>query len=309
MVLKRVAVPAGVAGVIVLLALAGSQLGQAFLGGFRLPPVCQAMVAGDFARAERLVRRGADVHAGHGCALTGAAGRGRLDLVALLLDKGADPNRKITGEATVYLGAATPLAAAVQSRDLEVVDLLLRRGADPREDFEAFRTVLNFGDVELAELLLAHGADPDMASGGDEPAYSYLGDRQVEVARAELAPERLDATAQRYNCNVSGPESLLHYALSPGTPGPAEAKQRIAAVLIAHGADPDARTPMGATPLMFAASWHQHAAMRMLLDVGADSAAVDRCGRTASDYVDLYPRRPEAALAAQTRALLEGAGR
>lgn len=309
MVLKRVAVLAGVAGAVVLLALAGSQFSQAFLGSFRLPPVCQALVAGDFAQAERLVRRGADLDAGHGCALSGAAGRGLLELVELMLDHGANPNRRLSGEATVYMGGSTPLAAAVQSRDLGMVELLLRRGADPRKDFEAFSTVLNFGDVEIAEALLAHGADPGMSGNGDDPAYSYVGSRQVEVPRTELVPERLDATARHYHCNLSGPESLLHYALSPGTPGPAEAKQQIAAILIAAGADADARTPMGATPLMFAASWHQHAAMQMLLDAGADSTAVDRCGRSATDYVDLHPRRPESGLAAQTRALLEAAGR
>ena len=282
---------------------------QSIFGGFRLPALCKAIVAGDYARAEQLARKGADVNAGHGCALSGAANRGLLDLTTLLLDRGANPNRRVTGNATVIMGGSTPLAAAVQSRDPRMVELLLRRGADAAQDFEAFSIVLNFGDVATAELLLAHGADPNMSTPDDEVAYSYVGERQVVVTRAELAPQRLDETARRYDCNISGPESLLHYALSPGAPGPAAPRQQIATLLLARGADPTASTRVGATPLMYAASWHQHAAMQMLLDAGADASTVDRCGRSARDYADLYPRRPERDLAPQTKALLDGAKR
>ena len=289
--------------------LGGAAPAQNLFGGFRLPVLCKAIVGGDYARAEQLARKGADVNAGHGCALSGAAGRGLLDLTTLLLERGANPNRGVRGDIAVIMGGSTPLVAAVQSRDPRMVELLLRHGADPGQDFEAFSIALNFGDVATAELLLAHGADPNMSAPDDEVAYSYAGQRQVVVSQAELAPERLDETARRYNCNISGPESLLHYALSPGAPGPAAPRQQIAVRLLAHGADPAARTRVGATPLMFAASWHQHAAMQMLLDAGVDASAVDRCGRSARDYADLYPRRPERNLAPQTKALLDGASR
>lgn len=290
-------------------ALGAAAWSQGGFGRFRLPALCQAIVAGDYARAEQLARRGADVNAGHGCALSGAASRGLLELTSVLLDLGANPNRQVAGDAAVVMGGSTPLVAATQSRDPRMVELLLRRGADPSHDFEAFSIALNFGDVEMAELLLAHGADPNMWSADEGTAYSYLNQRQVEVSPAELAPERLDETARRYACNISGPESLLHYTLSPGTPGPATSRQPMAALLIAHGADPAARTRVGATPLMYAASWQQHAAIQMLLDAGADPGAVDRCGRSAREYADLYPRRPESGLAEQTKALLDSASR
>lgn len=280
--------------------------GDGLFGRYRLPPLCQAIVAGDHARAERLAKKGVDVNAGQGCALSGAASRGLLDLTALLLERGANPNRQVLGDAAVIMGGSTPLVAAMQSRDPRMVELLLQHGADPRQDFEAFSIALNFGDIEMAELLLSHRADANMWSPDDETAYSYVGQRQVTVTRAELVPERLGETARRYDCNISGPESLLHYALSPGTPGPAATREKLAALLIGHGADPDARTRVGATPLMYAASWHQHAAMQMLLNAGADARAVDACGRSARDYADLYPRRPESNLAPQTRALLDG---
>ena len=91
----------------------------------------------------------------------------------------------------------------------------------------------------------------------------------------------------------------------PGRSMVREGRERIAKQLIERGADPNAKTLNGSTPLMYAASQHNHGVMTMLMDAGADVKATDRCGRTAEDYAVLYPRHQRAHLAPQTKALLQ----
>lgn len=247
---------------------------------------CDAIVAGDLDHANRLVQGGARVNAGGGCALKEAAQRGHFELVRLLLDRGADPNRASWGEKWISGRATTTLELAVQSRDARVVRLLLERGADPRADYEAFAVAIRFGDVAIAELLLQHGADPNMADPEDE----------------SVAPERLDEAARRTRCTLSGGETLLLYAVL----GARGRDDDIIRLLLSHGADPNARGRNGQTALMDAASGHAHRVMTTLMAAGADVKAIDRCGRTAAEYADLHPPRGGAEVALQTKALLSG---
>lgn len=117
----------------------------------------------DIARA--LLDSGArtDVHSGRfgddGTALHIAARDGSVDMVALLLDGGADVNaREACG--------ATPLHWAVSVENMgreSVVELLLDRGAEidtPRkQDGEtALKMAINKGDMRMFEILLERGA-------------------------------------------------------------------------------------------------------------------------------------------------------
>ncbi len=278
----------------------------------RPSPICEAIVSDDVDRAIQLVKEGEDVNAGSGCALFAAAQRGQLELVKLLLDHKADPNPRISGDLTVIMGASTPLKAAVISGKVEMVQLLLERGANPRDDFEAFSVVLNFGDVEMAELLLSHGANPNMTHPVEgivfaDQRVSERESLQVTVPRRDLKPNRIDDTLKRWQCSLStfDGESLLYSAVSVGSPGTEDGRERIVKLLIGRGADLNAKTLNGETPLMNAASQHNHGIMTMLLDAGADAKARDRCGRTAEDYAVLYPHLQLANLDPQTKAVLQ----
>ncbi len=280
---------------------------------YRPSVLCQEIVGGNLERAVELIERGADVNASRGCALTAAASRGELQLAELLLDHGASPNRTVSGDLAVIMGGSTPLVSAIQSRDVRMVRLLLDRGASAVDDLEAFQIVINFSDMEMASLLLSHGADPNLTYGADGPAYAIVyttegnrrEGRQVEVPRADLAPDRIGDTARRWQCDISDASSLLHEAVGPGGVGSREDRNQIVRLLLERGADPNVMTPRnGTTPLMRAASLQNHEAIVMLMDAGADVQAVDRCARTAMDYVDVYPER--AAGAPQSRALLDG---
>lgn len=278
--------------------------------GFRPSPLCAAIASGDVSRSTQLVEQGEDVNASHGCALLAAAQRGQLELVRLMLERKADPNQRVPEELIVIMGASTPLQAAVISRKPQMVQLLLEGGADPRNDIEAFRVVLNFSDVEMAEMLLRHGANANMTTPAREYEYASVEigpreSRQVRVPRRDLEPDRIDNTAKRFQCGISlgSQGSLLYLAVGGGRDR--DRANRIVKLLIDGGADSNARTLNGSTALMRAASQHNHTAMRMLIDAGADIKVTDRCGRTAEDYADLYPLHGRAKFAPQTKEMLQ----
>jgi uncharacterized protein len=61
----------------------------------------------------------------------------------------------------------------------------------------------------------------------------------------------------------------------------------IAQVLIASGANPDARNNGGATPLMMAAMFGQVEIARLLIERGADLQALDATGKSVATYAQM----------------------
>lgn len=98
--------------------------------------------------------------------LCAAAADGKLDIVRLLLDRGADVN---SGDGWDF----TPLAAAATNNQIEVMKLLITRGAIVNDfgdggSYSLWRAAVE-GKLEAVKFLLAHGANPNTkANGGDK---------------------------------------------------------------------------------------------------------------------------------------------
>ncbi len=167
--------------------------------------------------------------------LLAAVETGRRELARLLLEHGADPN-------AANRRGRTPLMEAALRGDLELVAMLLEAGADPhRQDrwgetalFDAVRA----GHLAVVRRLLEAGADPDVANTrpGREPDSGYT-PLMYAVTRAGI-----------------------------GTFGDWEA---MVALLLEAGADPNRRTPSGATALMVAQRYGQQALAELLRRHGA----------------------------------------
>jgi ankyrin repeat protein len=98
-----------------------------------------------------------------GATVLGAAATTDADKVALLLERGADPNGRFVHGG---LGAFTPLQMAVSSGNVGVVRKLIENGANVNGHLKAWRgalpplaTAVEAGQKAMVELLVAAGAD------------------------------------------------------------------------------------------------------------------------------------------------------
>ncbi len=212
-----------------------------------------------------------------------------LDMVRLLLDKGASPNAR-DGD------GRTALAVAADQGDLEVVKLLLDRGAEVNaRDYEGTTPLMIAalrGDPNMVELLLDKGADLHaMTKNGRNALAEAAAHYRLDIVRLLKA---------------RGAKLTLPMAAALGD---ADEVHR----LINQGADPNARDGKGETALMRAAQWigptnlrplkhwgkdfgrpkkddpesaripvsNRLKVARLFLENGADVDAKDRSGRTA----------------------------
>ena len=97
---------------------------------------------------KNLIDLGADVHANNDWALKYAAENGRIDVVKLLLEHGADVN------------ARDALKCAAENGRIDVVKLLLEHGANLHaKDEWALKVAIRYYHTEVVKLLLENGAD------------------------------------------------------------------------------------------------------------------------------------------------------
>ena len=114
-------------------------------------------------------------YAGAGAPLSNAAAVGRMDIVQLLLECGADPN--LPEEQVAPKGKA--LYSAVYHGHYEIAKLLLERGAFPNPPVESSGDALWVSrewrpDKRMEQLLLSYGARPTTEhSGEDWPRESH----------------------------------------------------------------------------------------------------------------------------------------
>jgi len=190
-----------------------------------------------------------------------AAFDNRAELARLLLENHAPVNQMVKG--------STPLDFAVASGSTEVAKVLIDNGADVRRVYPTGRTPLHIaaaaGHLTTAELLIDRGANVDVR---DKQGISPL-DLAIANNRPEIVGLLLDAGA----VPVSG---ALHNALRRNRIG-------LARAMLTHGGlNIDAADASGFTMLLDAALTGDLAAVRILLDCGADINKGDKeSGKTA----------------------------
>ncbi len=196
-------------------------------------------------------------------ALYHAIEQGHVDMVNLLIDGGADVNAK-------HPNGTTPLYLAICRGKSEVVRLLIAKGADVNALVEHYGIVegpmlgvaIQAGNLDIVESLIAGGADVTMK---DESGWSLVhiavtsGGGAAAEAAVPMDPPDLafpHGDLDRYN-------ALLYAARD-------DFLVRTIGLLVAHGADVDAKDEDGLTPLHCAAYHGYRRAVALLLERGAD---------------------------------------
>jgi len=244
-------------------------------------PLFAAARAGQLKTVKKLLTAGASV------GLKDQAGKSVLfsangtDVFQTLLDAGADPNAEDHAGSTL-------LATVADSRQVPYLKLLLAAHADPNRGQDSpLLNAIHRNDLESAELLLQAGAKPNGKQAiqhqvdidnsfyqkGSEftPLQLAVGQKQTPMAKLLL----------KYHADPNGPANessmvfealsdtnLLEAVLAAGatvdvTSGSSEHWTPLAAaawddnapavaILLKHGANPNARNPSGLTPLHYA---------------------------------------------------------
>jgi len=247
-----------------------------------------------------LISHGFDVNvqAITGTPLHSAAFMGRIAASKLLLDHGADPNRRgYLGWTPLHVACVsatrepinpdlvrllldrgavvsarskdgiTPLVLASGNRAGEVVAILIARGARPESapprGYSALRSAVDAKDPVVARLLLVHGADPNQR-------YSPPGNERLLT---RTAMHRDLPTARVLLESGADPNLADDEGLTPLHVAAREGDVEMIRLLLAHRAQVDARDRHRSTPLHVAASRKQVGATRALLAAGANPEA------------------------------------
>lgn len=177
-----------------------------------------------------------------------------VDLVELLLERGADPNKPFVGQihsTTLCCEPSiksTPFYRAAVASDVEVLKMMIDHGADIEWNPARLR---DEGD---------EGEDDGPSAGGR--------------GNAGRTPVMVAMTGGKGAPFAAGPGFVR---LGPPPFREASNRQPLDAirVLLEAGADPNVKTPAGSTPLHLAVSERQVAIIRELVAAGADLDAVD----------------------------------
>jgi ankyrin repeat protein len=268
----------------------------AVYGSQRRTRLMYAARSGDVRRVTALLRprgaeRGVDaVDAGGRTALHHASASGRVEVVRLLLDKGADKDKEDTYKGGKYTSRRwRPLHYASALGHAGVVRLLLQRGAatevsDGRRNHreEPIHVACEHGHVDIVRLLLDAGTDMDVWD--DELRTSYL--LAIERGQEAVVLFLLDRGQ-----DIDGFRAEGIMAGSPLSAAVRHEQVSMVWLLLDRGADmiePDQHGSM----VLYAAAWAPSVALtRLFLSLGADWETEDDDHRTPPDIAQDALRR------------------
>ena len=241
--------------------LPGSEASTQELPKLQITPLCAALAGQRDSVVELLVRHGAQYD------IFTAACVGDLDAVRELLDQA--PELANAYDPAGDVARITPLTHAVLSRHLEVAKLLLERGATVgAHSVRLIRAAANQGDAALTDLLLEHGADPSPLGPGAWVLYPAIAEKLL---------------AGGANVNRQTERSWIGMCCT-GNSGHKE-NGALARGLLQCGADVTARYG-GRTALHAAAKAGFASVVAALIEYGADVNALTERGETPLDVLD-----------------------
>ncbi len=241
-------------------------------------PLKNAAAGGHIEIVKLLLERGADPNlreegiAPHGHALYSAAANGHYEIARLLLEHGAYPNPEVES-------SADALSRAISNSDQPMIDLLCSYGAA-----RAVHLLAYHGDVRTAAAVFAANPtladDPDAlanAAGEGQEAFVRLMLRyQADLPKRVIFPgwsvgaktRELNELLFEHGMNPSQPDWLL---ITPLHQFARKGDVEKAELFIEHGADLHARDEdICSTPLGWAAKFGQTAMVELLLRHGAN---------------------------------------
>lgn len=275
--------------------------------------------SGNDAIVRRLVGGGADVNLKNGDGASAAMiaiYNDRLDVAATLVELGSDVNdgslyfavemREATTDQFAFDGSRLRPNHPNQRTALDIMRLLLERGADPNRPFtgqmhstsmpntDRFDSTPFFkaavaADVEALTLLVAHGADLEQTPAAPPPADDSASEPAAGPGRGNPNAGRTAAmvamTGGRGPGMTGGPAYIRDGPAPYREPGSRKPEDAFA-LLLASGANPNAKGPDGATLLHQAARAGNLELIRALATAGADFSQPNADGFTALDVAE-----------------------
>lgn len=255
--------------------------------------ICTAASIGDLDRVRTLLDEDPSLanrvseyttyYIGSGAPLKNAAARGHLDVVKLLLERGADPN--LPEEGIAPNGHA--LYSAVYHGHHDVARLLLEHGAYPSPPVESSADALSIAilnsDAKMIELLCSYGSARSIE------LLAYYGDVQTAAAVFAVNPALANDPGALESAAGQGRDSfvrlMLRYqpklasriAVGIRSQGPQDSikSRELAELLFAHGMNPNHPSWLGITPLHEFARKGDIESARLFIDKGANLQARD----------------------------------
>ncbi len=239
----------------------------------------------DKSMVETLLQHGANASEGNRgvSALHVAVGKNNLEIVGLLIDRGAQINVEDQK-------GRTPLTCAKASGSTEMIRLLSERGGK-ETDYEAHRIkaaearlikAVQKGNIPHVEQLLDQGLSIDTAAGNGHCLLDFAAERgDIEMGRFLISCGASVTRTDRYG------RTALHWASGEGN-------AEMVRFLIEEGANINARDYQGMTPIHQAIVWtygrevKSLEVVKVLVEEGADVNAESNEGITPMKWARKY---------------------